>query len=333
VLEFDFQSLPNRGDDNEAAIALIERARELAVSSNRAAVEFLVAAIGVRVTNTRNESYFADTLNYLQAHVFAHHNMPQQAAEAMAASHVLPGSGGDALFDEAVAESLALARAQDEAIARGAPAVVIASMPRSASAALTHTLAEIMGAPLFRVSIGSFPNYWLVPAWLRRFLRGGGILHDHFGASEFNLGVLRDCGVRRVDLLARDPRAAAASYAAFVKNVLGKISDHEIESHYSKRYIPWLQDWLSAEKRSDIAVRWIRSVDVVGGPDRLSRVLSSILGEIEPYAALIGGVELADANLVKGDPEGWRALVSLEAQERMWRLLPSEIVDRLELHP
>lgn len=191
MLEFDFQSI-----EQTQRVEFAKMARRL--PGNRASVEFIVKHIGVRVTTTRNDSYFVDAFNYLCAHLFARANMPNEAAEAIAASKVLPYSGGDVLFHDAVADSIALAHAQDEAIKRGALAITLASMPRAASAALTQTLARITGAPIFRVSIGEFPNYWLMPAWLKRLTPGGAILHDHFGASKFNLLELHSHGIKSV---------------------------------------------------------------------------------------------------------------------------------------
>lgn len=325
MLEFNFRRLQDRSDAAEVAAGLVKEAQKLAGSSNRLAVEFLVDSIGVIVSQTRNEAYLADALNYMCAQLFAHANMPEEAAKAIAASHLLPGSGGDALFHDAVAESLALARAQDEAISRGVPALVLASMPRSASATLTQTLAQITRAPLFRVSLGWFPNYGIVPAWLQRFLRGGGILHDHFGASDFNLEVLRDFGVQRVNLLVRDPRAAAASYVNWVFGA--RATEGDLASTYAQRYIPWLRDWLVADQRGQIAIGWIRSADVTSGPDSRRAVLSSILGD----AAHIGDAKLVVANFSKGDPDAWRACASRDLQKKMWDLLPAEIIERLDL--
>jgi hypothetical protein len=108
---------------SEAATELVRKAREFAQSSYRLATEFLVESVGVRVTNTKDEAYFADAFNYLCAHLFAYAKMPKEAAEAIATSHVLPGSGGDALFHDAVPDAVALARLQDEAISRGVPAL------------------------------------------------------------------------------------------------------------------------------------------------------------------------------------------------------------------
>jgi hypothetical protein len=325
VLELNVRSC---GD----APALVRKARELARSSNRLATEFLVEHIGVRVTHTRNEAYFGEALNYLCAQLCARAQMPKQAAEYMAASHILPGSGGDALFHDAIVNGITLAHAQDEAIAREMPALMLACMPRAASAALTQTLAKITGAPLFRVSLGQFPNCGLVPVWLQRFLQGGAVLHDHFGASDFNIGVLRDFGLNQINLLVRDPRPAAASYARWGWGA--RATEGDVYSAYTKSYLPWMQGWLDAESSGHLSVRWIASTDVTSGPDRLRTVLSSIFDTAGPRAAVpLDGVELVHANFSGEDPDAWRRWISCDLQKQMWALIPAEIVARLGLIP
>ena len=321
-LGYDFKSTYNSHSTD-----LIKRARELAESSNRLAVEFLVGQIGVRFIQTRNDSYFAEVLDYLCGNLFAYSNMPFEAAGAIAASNVLPHSGGDALFGDAVAEGIALARAQDEAIGRGVPAILLASMPRAASAALTQTLARITRAPILRISAGTFPNYWLIPVWLNRFLRGGAILHDHFGASDFNLNTLREFQVETVNLLVRDPRAAAVSYAKWVYGP--QATEDQIFDAYSNCYIPWLHRWISAEKAGKIHIQWFRSDDVTGGPDRLNAIITTLLSA---QLHSIKTATLVRANVSGQEPDAWRESVAPELQKRMWELIPATIVDRLELH-
>jgi hypothetical protein len=207
---------------------------------------------------------------------------------------------------------------------------VLARMPRAASAALTQTLAKITRAPLFRVSLGQFPNYGHAPVWLQRFLRGGGILPDHFGASDFNLGVLRDFAVQNVNLLVRDPRAAAASYARW--GFGSRATEGDLYSAYREVYIPWMRSWLDVDGRGGLSVRWIRSADVTSGPDSLRAVLASILEEAKPRLAVpIDCVELARANFSGGDPDAWRGSVSPDLQKKMWDLLPTEIIEWLGL--
>jgi hypothetical protein len=205
-------------------------------------------------------------------------------------------------------------------------------MPRAASAALTQTLAKIIGAPLFRVSLGHFPNYGLVPVWLQRFLRGGGVLHDHFGASDFNLRVLQDFGVQAVNLLIRDPRPAAASYAKLAFGA--RATEGDVYSAYKEAYLPWMRGWLDADSRGDLSIQWIRSADVTSRPDSLRKVLLSILEKAKPHLAVpLDCVELVRANFSGADPDAWRRCASSDLQEKMWNLLPGELAERLELRP
>jgi hypothetical protein len=332
MLELNLRKIQEQSDPANIATSVVRKARGLANSSNRLAVDYLIGEIGVIASHTRNESYFADALNYICGQLFAHASMPREAAEAIAASQVLPGSGGAPLFHDAVAESLTLAHAQDEAISRGVPAVVLASMPRAASAALTQTLARITRAPLFRISLGPYPNSEFVPVWLQRFLRGGGILHDHFGASEFNIKLLHSYGVRKVNVLVRDPRAAVASYAEHLTGAGAKTGG--LESYYVEHYIPWLQGWVDAERRGPIAVRWIRSADVTASPHSLRTILATILEDARHnFQSAIDAATLVQANFVKGDPDAWRASASPALQAKMWSLLPKEIIERLALRP
>lgn len=328
MLELDFRwSHEGNASLHGNQASLVKSAHELAKSSNRLAVEFLLKSIGTRLAD-RDEAYFSEALNYLCGIMLAHANKPIEAAEAIAASNVMPHSGGDALFHDAVADGVALARAQDEAIARGIPAIVLSSMPRAASAALTQTLARITKAPILRVSIGAFPNYCLVPIWLNRFLRGGAILHDHFGASDFNIELLRRCDVGAVNLLVRDPRAAAVSITKHVFGSAG-VADDRIENMYSM-YISWLNGWIAAEATGKIKVRWLRSTDVTNNADGLNTVVATILGT-QPCSDTFG--QLASANFSGQPSDSWRKSLSPGLQQKMWDLVPSSIVELLELDP
>jgi hypothetical protein len=330
MLELRFPSLHTRSDRSEAAIELVGKARKLAALSNRRAVEFLINALDIVPSQIQTEAYFKEAFHYICAQIFAHADLPREAAEAIEASHVRPFSGGPLLYHDAVAQCLALSEAQEEAMARGVPAVMLASMPRAASAALSHTLAKVTRAPLLRISIGDFPNSWLVPVWVQRFLRGGGVLHDHFGASNFNIEVLHRYEVRRVTVLIRDPRAAAASYAQFALGAMA--SKDDFESVYERFYIPWLRDWLDAERTGAVEVRWIRSADVTSGPETLQAVLAALLEGADSRLGLpIDSADLADVNFVTGDPDAWREIASRDLQAKMWQLLPGEIAERLEL--
>lgn len=333
MLELDLLRL---SDDAGPLRAIATNAR--AKRSNRDAVNFLLHEIGVRASATRNESYYQDELNYSLALAYAYLDEPDAAADFLERSGVLPFDGGDLLFSEAQRRGLDLFDLQEASIARRVPCVFLASMPRAASAALASTIAQEFGCPSLRASLGRFPNWYLVPAWVRRISRGGCVLHDHFGADQFNRKVLSDSGVRSIFLLIRDPRAAAVSYVLHVQKSDGAPIDEERILHvYETKYLPWLIDWEDyAASTNDVRVVWLRSMDVTAGAESLRAVMMQIVTSLAPSAPSwkppnLSALSLADANFVSGTSDGWRKLVSKAGQERMWSRLPVRFRDMLEL--
>ena len=309
------------------------RAVEIASTSSRDATDYLIKNIGVRPTLTKNEAYYAEAFAYLLGLTLAHANMSTEAVDAIKSSHVLPHGGGDFLFDEAVRQSLAIAAAQDDAIARGVPAFAIVSMPRAASAAFTQTLAAQTNAPTMRISLGKFPHFIIAPSWARRFMRGGAVLHDHFGATAFNLAALRECGIERVHIIVRDPHSAAASG---VRRSGHPLTEGALATMFTNKFIPWLEGWVQAEADKRLSIRWIRTMDFTKSSTALSAALCNIIDSSGGPSDLLPGARsavLSEANRLVGDDDAWRAIASPNLQQQMWSQIPRVVKDRLELKP
>jgi hypothetical protein len=337
MYEIDFLSLVEKDETGEARLRTMMVAAEGASKSARSVVSDLTSAIGLITDSTRNESYYRGALDYTLGLAYAYLRDFERAAVHIEASQVLPAGGGDWIFSEAVVRSLELAQRQMAAVERGVPSILLSSMPRAASAALTQTLAKLFGVPLARASAGRFPHYGLVPFWTSRLARGGVVLHDHFGANTYNLQVLRDIGVRRVPVLVRDPRAAAASLVKHFQSRDGAdAGERAIVDAFEHKYMPWLLEWLKAAEGSTVGVDWIRSSDVVKNADSLSAVVLELINGLSqdapqwvpPSTAMIA---LAQANVVTASPEEWRKHVSRDAQRAMWAKIPDELRHLLEL--
>lgn len=335
MLELDLSRLSDRA---AYLRSIATNASAIAKRSNREAVNFLLHAIGVRAAITRNESYYEHELNYSLALAYAYLDEPEAAAELLERSGVLPFDGGDLLFSQAQRRSLDLADLQEASLMRQVPCVFLSSMPRAASSALASTIAEEFGCPILRASLGRFPNWHLMPFWVRRISRGGCVLHDHFGADEFNRMTLSRCGIRTVFLLIRDPRAAAASAVQFGQQFDGiAVSEEHILHVFESMYLPWLINWEEyATSSNDVKVVWLRSMDVTAGDEPLRAVMNQIVASLAPSAPSwqppdLSTLSLADANFVSGTPDGWRKLVSKSGQERMWSKMPVRLRELLEL--
>ena len=313
-----------------------ERLKEL--SGSRAATEYLLNGIGTRLSFNIGNSYYSLALDYHLGVLYAHLGDPDRARAGIERSGVLAHSGGYPIFADHVRESLALHESMMAARTRGMPSVLIASMPRSASASLTLSLAATMDAPIVRLSAGEFPNAYLMLPWLTSFMPGGAVTHDHFGASPFNLSTLEEAGVREVFVLVRDPRAAAASAVGLDAASYGAVlptarTEFSIVDGTIRTFIPWLIEWLAASRLSSPKVRWLKSHEV-----RLD-MAQSALNILESYRHFYPAVEPllrvpgkeVRANFVVGDDSAWRLRVSPAGRERLWDAMPSEIIELLEL--
>ena len=319
-------------------ICAAEQSRRL--QGNRYALDALIHSVGTEISHVFNESYCAQALDFHLGVLLALAGQPEKADELISRSGVLPDAGGQKLFSDVVSDSLKIDAAMESARLNGAPSILVASMPRSASATFTQTLAGTLGLALVRLSIGVFPDFYLMRSFVNRFSPGGAITHDHFSGNAHNLGVLRDCGLRDVLVLVRDPRASAASFV----NMMRKISDGDamdkahleatIISAALRKWIPWLNSWLDAERNGKLGIRWINSRDI-RGPESTSVYHSIItnLSERFPAVAKFKARPIAsvEANMVRGDDNAWRESVSKEGQELLWRALPARAIELMAL--
>jgi hypothetical protein len=320
----------------------VEQALQVrATGGNRAAVAALLAEVGVRVP-LGDETYFGEALEYYLGLAYAHMGDRVRAIDHLERSNTLPATGGPAVFEDLVRDSLAIDRLREAAAARGIPTFIISSMPRSASATLTHTLAAMLDIPHVRISLGRFPEQAIVPRWLNAVLPGGAVLHDHFGPTPANIDVLRSAGVGEVFVVVRDPRPAAASLIALERREHPEVRAPveyaaAVLELYLEGYIPWLTGWLEVARNpaSGVKVHWITSTATCSDMAAVWRQICKVLAPRYPALVPYGNAAppLVIANFVKGDEDAWRELIDEAAQRRMWEALPREALELLNLRP
>jgi hypothetical protein len=339
MLELHFPP-PHRIDDQHinAVRQIIAEVLEVQrLRGNRAGNQAIIDKIGLDARFVRDESYWGEAIDYHLGLLYAYTGDPVTAARHFERSGTHPSDGGSQYFTDHQHLSLQLRQQQELALARGLPSVVLACMPRSASASLTQTLSSALDVPIMRVSCGRFPNFSLVPRWLNSFLRGGAVLHDHFAASLFNLSTLRDAGVRLVFVRVRDPRSAAASTINMRNRHLGAPNDIDYESQViglcEHSYIPWTSAWVaaSADPSSGIKIYWLTqpSAEIPAIARHVLTVLSADYPAVDEYLR----AELTEvrANFIKGNEDAWRADISQHGQDRLWDSMPKDVKDLLGL--
>jgi hypothetical protein len=308
---------------------------------SRHANNFLMDHIGTHGSLNYNESYFAEALHYHLGLLHAHARDPEQMANHMRLSRSMPTGEDDALFSDQVNVAHMLRRRQAAAVEHGLPPILIACMPRSASATLTHTLARALDCPVMHLSAGRFPDYYLVPSWLDMFLEGGAITQDHFAANEFNLGVLRHRDPRNIFVLARDPRAAARSQVHYLDRDevrAGRALSKRIEHECTANFIPWLQAWIDCAGNADLPYRihWLTYSEACASPAGVLRKISRILSDdhpaMRPYRDCQSLQEVR-VHFETGSDFAWRAEVDDKTRRRLWAACTPEIKSLLGLDP
>ena len=317
----------------EEALA-IQRGR-----GGRAANEFVLNQIGIHGSPDNGDSYFAEAMHYHLGLLHAHAGNPTEMAPHLTQSHTMPTGESNLLFSDHVNLSYVLRDRQLAAIKRGVPPILIACMPRSASATLAYTLARAIDIPVMHISAGNFPDRYLVPSWLDMFLEGGAITQDHFAASDFNLGVLQGRGPRDIFVLIRDPRAAARSQAHHLargRDSGGEPLAHRIERQCTENFIPWLQGWIDCanDEKLPFRIHWLTYREVCQDPGAILRKIAGVLGaDNKTIAAFAHAHSLREERMhfVDGHDDAWRREVGSSRRDLLWQACTSEMKSMLDL--
>ncbi len=308
---------------------------------SRAANDFLIGRLGIHGSPDNNEPYFAEALHFHLGLLYAHAQDPERMATHLRLSCSMPTGDDDELFSDHLNMARVLRLRQTAAVKRGIPPILIACMPRSASATLTHTLGRALDCPVMHLSAGQFPGYFLVPSWLDMFLEGGAITQDHFAANEFNLGVLGDRGPLDLFVLARDPRAAARSQVHFLardESGLDQPLSERIAHECTAHFIPWLQNWIDCANRPDLPhrIHWLTYGEVCASPAAVLRRISGVLSDRHHrmcrYLAC-QSLEEVRIHFETGNDTAWRGDVDTETRERLWAACTPDIRSLLDLEP
>jgi hypothetical protein len=306
---------------------------------SRAANDFVLNQIGIHGSPDNGDGYFAEAMHYHLGLLHAHSGNPTEMAPHLTQSHTMPTGESDLLFSDHVNLSYVLRDRQLAAIKRGVPPILMACMPRSASATLTYTLARAVDIPVMHISAGNFPDRYLVPSWLDMFLEGGAITQDHFAASDFNLGVLQGRGPRDIFVLIRDPRAAARSqvhHLARGRDGGGEPLARRIERQCTEDFIPWLQAWIDCanNKKLPFRIHWLTYGEVCRDPGAILRKIAGVLGaDNKTIAAFAYAHSLQEERMhfVDGHDDAWRREVGSSSRDLLWQACTAEMKAMLDL--
>ena len=339
---FDFAALIEKSSADEREQFIAELLSLMADGQNRAACRRFVQTVPLEPVGLFNEDYYRAEADYNLALLLASLGRTREAAGYMERSGVLSAGDWENLpFPQHQLMAKAGFEQQLEAAARGRPAVLLTSLPKSASAYLSQTIAAILDVPQRRVSMGRFPNATVVPRWAQTFASGGGVTHEHFDGSPQNLDPLIAAGFRHFFVQVRDPRAALWSnvhYASKIESDRPQSIDQMIETFY-RPAVTWLSSWIAAAQRhlGQIAIYFLDFDLVASRPD-------AIIADILRTAGLADADRIVTAyfsaqpdaktvNFRSGQTEEWRLHLTSEQSELLWSEIPQIIKDVININP
>ena len=230
------------------------------------------------------------------------------------------------------------------------PAMLINTVPKSASESIWNKLAEGLSLAQGHLSIGLFPDCCLIPFRVRTAAEGGLIAKEHISATPFNLEVLAESGLDRMICHLRDPRQATLSWVHFVrddvsmrlmapiwrkivpplavpKDDLAKQIDWSID-HYLPHLIAFIRGWVEADEDpgQSIKVLFLSFEEFRAEPAAyFEQVLAFYDIDRRRFAA---ETEAEVVHLRKGLLDEWRQVFSAAQQKRAWDLIPPDLAER-----
>ena len=234
---------------------------------------------------------------------------------------------------------------QKSAIEKGIPSLHIIALQKSASSFITSVLAQGLDIPACTTSL---LHAMIVPSWLRCFLRGGAVTHEHTFPFRANIALLRTYSAQ-VIIHVRNLKQVIVSSAHFykkylkesVKSNLTDIQKWLLEAEFSEfidffieiigpYYGKWISGWLKAHKEKAIDMKFTSYEDFVNNGDlffekitgrfSLSSEATKRLKKTKQELTCQQGMY----NIRNMQADEWREVLTRKQQQRVDELIPRE---------
>lgn len=247
---------------------------------------------------------------------------------------------------------------QQAAIENGVPAIFSSFLWKSGGTFLANTIHSLTGAPVTMYTAQLQYNYfftYLIESGLRKFLRGGSFAHNHIPATEYNLDIMKRCGVKKIWIHLRDPRQVLVSSFFHTKGEgqgQGAVADQRreeafklvdyavahygakegittewmIDNHY-KTTLNWISDWLKASEEPWLEVFFTTFEEMVKDEVAFVARVFDYWG-VPSHIAIKVQKDKPEDRFRKGKVDEWRSFLEQEHQEILTERMPKEFFAR-----
>jgi hypothetical protein len=234
---------------------------------------------------------------------------------------------------------------QKSAIERGIPSLHIISFRKSASSFIASVLAQGLDIPACTTSL---LHTMIVPSWLRCFLRGGAVTHEHTFPFRANIALLRSHSVPTI-IHVRNPKQIIVSHAHFYKKYLEETVKENftpsqkwfIDASLKERidfliddlipyYCRWIIGWYKTWEQKALDIKFTSYEEFVRNEDLFFEKIAdmfSLSAEAririkETRQKLDGQKRMYNIRNMKADE--WREVLTSKQQQRVDEFIPHE---------
>ena len=235
--------------------------------------------------------------------------------------------------------------AERRAEAKGQPSVFLATLPKSGTIFISHSLRQTLGYDHTGTMVTpTFPKNVIWPRMLEDFSDGGMVSASHLQPDEENVALLRQAKITKGVLHIRDPRPALYSWINFAPKRASRFHglllgadylnmseadrlEHSIE-HAFKFFAGWVRDWMAVLDASpDLEFLVTRHEDLAAGEEAFLRRILNYYG-VSESVPLVMIEKSENAHFRKGDNKGWRDAFSPSQLRRVNEMMPAGLWSR-----
>lgn len=354
---FDFERFDHKQNKEEASALAADWENKFTQGQYAKILESAMTEVPLKIAPPPSDSESKTLAAYYIASILTKQMRFEEAYQYVSQfCYSAPPDGTDFLpYDLKQATRLANWRRTNASL-RGQPGLLINSLPKSASAFLSHTLTELLEVPILRVSLGNGLGRLVVDQWAREVVDGGAVTHEHFPAHRANIAALERAGIETIWIQVRDPRDCAYSHWKMVQgwpNNSKQLLAQQIEDsgyqetediHFLSTSVAlskWLSDWLdaAADTKVKFEIEFISFDEVTGDlPGVLRRMLGTAYTEEVNESAheLLSQQEsgrLQPSNFRTGAGQEWRQKFSPKLKNEVFDRLHDNTKEFLNLDP
>lgn len=220
------------------------------------------------------------------------------------------------------------------------PSVFLVTLPKSATVFIGHSLVKTLGYDFTSTLVTpTFPKNIVWGEMLLDFLKGGMVSASHLQPDYDNLTLLSRCGVNKIVLHVRDPRAALLSWAHFVMKSMRKERkpyqpaldsldaldnlEHFVDASFPY-FVNWIDGWVSAlSSDPDLQALILTHDELAQSPETYFGKIFAFYGMGIPELRLVDKAE--STHFRSGDNSEWRRVFP----EHLVKKMNDQIPDRL----